>query len=120
LVEPILSQNLWQKISKTVESVDEYVKKLKTVQLVQLVMNAEMKQYTSLKEISNSLNNDAFAKALHLESISTSQISRRFREMSTYHGSLLDIQRLLKTCLYESSTPLVQKLHNSGNPTEKF
>jgi len=46
-------------------------------------MNAEMKQYTCLKEISNSLNNDAYAKALHLESISTSQISRRFREMST-------------------------------------
>ena len=83
LVEPILSQNLWQRISKTVESVDQYIKKLKTVQLVQLVMNAEMKQYTSLKEISNSLNNDAFAKAIHLESISTSQISRRFREMST-------------------------------------
>ena len=42
LLEPILSQGLWQKISKTVESVDKYVKKLKTVQLVQLVMNAEM------------------------------------------------------------------------------
>jgi len=82
LLEPILSQGLWGKISKTVESVDQYVKKLKTVQLVQLVMNAEMKQYTSLKEISNSLNNDAYAKAIHLESISTSQISRRFREMS--------------------------------------
>jgi len=83
LLEPISSQNLWQRISASVESVDQYVKKLKTVQLVQLVMNAEMKQHTSLKEISNSLNNDAFAKAIHLESISTSQISRRFREMST-------------------------------------
>ena len=56
LLEPILSQDLWQNISKTVESVDKYVKKLKTVQLVQLVMNAEMQQYTSLDEISNSLN----------------------------------------------------------------
>ena len=83
LLEPILSQDLWQKISKTVESVDKYVKKLKTVQLVQLVMNAEMQHYGSLDEISNSLNEDAFAKAIHLESISTSQISRRFREMST-------------------------------------
>ena len=83
LVDPILSQDLWRKISKTVESVDKYAKKLKTVQLVQLVMNAEMRQYTSLAQISNSLNADGFAKALHLESISTSQISRRFREMST-------------------------------------
>lgn len=83
MLEPILSHNLWQKISKTVESVDKYVKKLKTVQLVQLVMNAEMQEYTSLAEISNSLNEDAFAKAIHLESIGTSQISRRFREMST-------------------------------------
>jgi hypothetical protein len=83
LLEPILSQDLWQKVSKKVSSVDKYAKKLKTVQLVQLVMNAEMQQYSSLAEISNSLNDDAFAKAIHLESISTSQISRRFRDMST-------------------------------------
>jgi len=82
LLGPILSQDLWRKISETVESVDKYVKKLKTVQLVQLVMNAEMRQYKSLAEISNSLNKDAFAEAIHLESISTSQISRRFRDMS--------------------------------------
>jgi len=79
----ILSQDLWQKISRKVESFDKYVKKLKIVQLVQLVINAEMQEYTSLDEISNSLNEDAFAKAIHLESISTSQISRRFREMTT-------------------------------------
>jgi len=83
LLGPILSQDLWQKINDKVESVDKHVKKLKTVQLVQLVMNAEMQQYTSLAQISNSLNKDAYAKAIHLESISTSQISRRFRDMST-------------------------------------
>lgn len=97
LFEPILDQGLWRKISQTVESVDKYVKKLKTVQLVQLVMNAEMKQFTSLKEISNSLDNDAYAKAIHLESISTSQISRRFREMSTDVAGIIHksvVQRL--------------------------
>lgn len=83
LLDPVMSQNLWQKISQDVEDVDKYVKKLKTVQLVQLVINAEMRQYSSLAEISNSLSEEAFAKAIHLESISTSQISRRFREMST-------------------------------------
>ncbi|EGW37644.1 DUF4372 domain-containing protein [Desulfosporosinus sp. OT] len=76
LLGPILSQDLWRKISQKVESVDKYVKKLKTVQLVQLMINAEMQEYTSLDEISNSLNKEAFAKAIHLDSISTSQISR--------------------------------------------
>jgi len=83
LLGPILSQDLWQKISTRVAFIDKYAKKLRTVQLVQLVMNAEMQHYGSLAEISNSLNNDEFAKAIHLESISTSQISRRFREMPT-------------------------------------
>ena len=41
LLGPISSQDLWQKISRNVESVDKYVKKLKTVQLVQLMVNAE-------------------------------------------------------------------------------
>lgn len=82
LLGPILPQDLWQKISKAVESVDKYVKKISTVQLVQLVINAEMREYISLAEISNSLSEDAFAKAINLESISTSQISRRLREMS--------------------------------------
>ncbi|WP_045577352.1 IS4 family transposase, partial [Desulfosporosinus sp. I2] len=89
LLGPILSQDLWRKISRKVESVDKYVKKLKTVQLVQLVINAEMQEYTSLDEISNSLNKDAFSKAIHLDSISTSQISRRFREMSTDVADLI-------------------------------
>lgn len=83
LLGPILSQELWQKISNNVAFIDKFAKKLGTVQLVQLVMNAEMQHYGSLAEISNSLNEDEFAKAIHLESISTSQISRRFREMST-------------------------------------
>ena len=83
LLGPILSQDLWQKINNKVAFIDKYAKKLKTVQLVQLVMNAEMQHYGSLDEISNSLNEDEFAKAIHLDSISTSQISRRFRDMST-------------------------------------
>ena len=89
MLGPILSKDLWQKISRNVESVDKYVKKLKTVQLVQLVIKAEMQEYISLAEISNSLNEDAFAKAIHLESISTSQISRRFREMTTEGADII-------------------------------
>jgi len=110
LLEPILSRGLWQKISKKVESVDKYVKKLKTVQLVQLVMNAEMQQYTSLDEISNSLNEDAFAKAIHLESISTSQISRRFREMSTDVAGIIHKSVVQTLGLKQGYTALRQSL----------
>jgi hypothetical protein len=53
------------------------------------MIHAEMQEYTSLDEISNSLNKEAFAKAIHLDSISTSQISRRFREMSTDVADLI-------------------------------
>lgn len=35
-----------------------------------------------------------------------------------YQGSLLDIQRLLITCLYEPFTSFVQKLHRQGKTTK--
>ena len=89
LFEPILSQELWQKIMCSVESTDKYAKKLKTVQLTQLMINAEMQQYSSLDEISNSLNNAKLAAAVELESISASQISRRLREMPTETTAML-------------------------------
>lgn len=95
LLGPILSQDLWQKISRNVESVDKYVKKLKTIQLVQLVINAEMQEYTSLDEISNSLNEDALPKPFTWTPL-VLLISRRFREMSTdvadiIHKSIVQI-----------------------------
>ena len=37
---------------------------------------------------------------------------------AAYQGSLLDIQRLLMTCLYEPFTSFVQKLHRNGKPTK--
>jgi len=37
---------------------------------------------------------------------------------AAYQGPLLDIQRLLITCLYEPFTSFIQKLHRSGNPTK--
>lgn len=48
-------------------------------------------------ETSNSLREDAFAEVLHLESINTSQISRRFRDMPTEVSNIIhqsDVQRL--------------------------
>jgi hypothetical protein len=37
---------------------------------------------------------------------------------AAYLGSLLDIQRLLRECLYESFTSFVQKLHRKGKTTK--
>jgi len=37
---------------------------------------------------------------------------------AAYQGPLLDIQRLLITCLYEPFTSFVQKIHSNGNPTK--
>ncbi|EGW37647.1 transposase, IS4 family domain protein [Desulfosporosinus sp. OT] len=37
---------------------------------------------------------------------------------SAYQGPLLNIQRLLITCLYEPFTSFVQKLHRKGPPTK--
>lgn len=37
---------------------------------------------------------------------------------AAYQGLLLDIQRLLRECLYEPFTSFVQKLHRKGPPTK--
>lgn len=83
LFGPINSHDLWQKVSQEVQSVDKYTKKLSSLQLVELLINAELEQCDSLREISNSLNQDELSKALNLDSISASQISRRLRELPT-------------------------------------
>lgn len=83
----ILSQNLWHKISQNLGSVDRYVKKLKTAQLIQLVIKAEMQEYTSPDEISNGLTNEVFAKAIHLDYIIpfTQSLLKTFNQVtSTY------------------------------------
>jgi len=38
---------------------------------------------------------------------------------AAYQGSLLDIQRLLRECLYESFTSFVQKLHWKSKTTKR-
>jgi hypothetical protein len=61
--------------------VDKYAKKLKTQQLIELVAHAQLKQQKSLRDISNSFNEDAFSQAINLNSISASQISRRLKDL---------------------------------------
>jgi hypothetical protein len=77
LFEPIFIENFIQYLNDT--EVDKYVKKLKTIQLIELIAYAQLNQQQGLRDISNSCNNDEFSQEIQLESISASQISRRLR-----------------------------------------
>lgn len=81
LFKPILSKNFFQRLKEL--NADKYVKKLKTTQLIGLMSLAQIDQQRGLRDISNSLNNDELSKAINLESISASQVSRRLRNLPT-------------------------------------
>jgi len=78
--------------------VDKYAKKLKTQQLIELVAHAQLKQQKSLRDISNSFNEDEFSQAINLDSTSASQISRRLRDLPPKA-----VQLLLKSNILEIS-----------------
>jgi hypothetical protein len=77
LFEPIFNEDFIQYLNDI--EVDKYTKKLKTIQLIELMANAQLKQQRGLRDISNSCNNDEFSQEIQLESISASQLSRRLR-----------------------------------------
>ena len=62
---------------------DKYVKKLSSQQLITLLVLSQIHQLSSLREISDSLEDDRLSDKLDLESISHSQISRRLKTLST-------------------------------------
>ena len=80
LFEPIFSRNFRQLLQKL--EVDKYVKKLTAFKFITLMIFAQLEQLTCLREISNSLNNTKLSKALKLDSISFSQLSRKLRSMT--------------------------------------
>jgi IS4 transposase len=59
--------------------VDKYVKKLKTIALIQMIVLAQLKQLGSLRDVTNILNNAGIKQEIGIESISASQVSRRLR-----------------------------------------
>lgn len=65
----------------TALEVDKYAKKLTTVQLIQLVVYAQLEQLRGLRAISGSFKDDWLSRALELESISHAQLSRRLRDL---------------------------------------
>lgn len=81
LFQPVFRGVISQFIKTT--GVDKYVKKLTTIKLFQLLFFAQVEQYNSLRDISNSLNNKEHSRCIELESISHSQISRRLNAIPT-------------------------------------
>jgi hypothetical protein len=81
LFNPISTEKFLQLVKEM--GVDKYVKKLHTIQLIELIAYALLEKQSSLRSISNSLNDDQISEAIGLDSISASQISRRLRELPT-------------------------------------
>jgi len=79
LFKPIFSRNFRGLLQKL--EVDKYVKKLTAFKFIILIAFAQLEQLTCLREISNSLCNKQLSKAIKLDSISFSQISRKLRGM---------------------------------------
>ncbi len=79
LFKPIINENFLNLLSKM--EADKYLKKLSTIELLELLANSQINQRTSLKDISNEFNNDEFSKAFDTQSFSASQISRRLRDL---------------------------------------
>ena len=73
---PIFSKNLRKQL--IAYGVDKYVKKLTTLQFLQALIYAQLNNHQSLREISNSFNDNRFSKQMGIDSFSASQISNGF------------------------------------------
>lgn len=87
LFAPVSNDYFWQ-LTASME-VDKYVKKLNSLQFVELMVFAQLEQLRGLRDISNKLKSPQFSRAINLESISFSQISRRLRGLPTRFIQLL-------------------------------
>jgi hypothetical protein len=56
---------------------------MSTIQLIELMVNAQINQEPALRDISNSLNAEGLKKEIELDSIDASTISRRLRSLAT-------------------------------------
>ncbi len=82
LFEELSDQELLKKLHKEL-GVDKYVKKLKVDKLLPLIALAQLRQYKGLREISSCLNDKKISKAMNLDSIHASTISRRLAGLPT-------------------------------------
>lgn len=94
--------------------VDKYAKKLKAIQLIILVVCAQLEQLTGLRAISGSLKDDRLSHKLGLESISYAQLSRRLRDLPPEAVQML-FQKLVlefaKDCGYHNIGKALGRLY---------
>ena len=81
-LEELSDQELLKQLCKEL-GVDKYVKKLTLDKLLTLVVLAQLRQYKGLREISSCLNDEEISKAVNLDSIHASTISRRLANVPT-------------------------------------
>jgi IS4 transposase len=62
---------------------DRYMKKMNTLQFIELMTNAQLNQEPALRDIAGSLNNEDLSREINLDSIAASTISRRLRWLHT-------------------------------------
>lgn len=95
LFNPILSIKIWAKLKLAFPRLDKGIKKLTAQGLILLLAHAQLQEYGALKEISGSVKNQHFSQELGLDSISTSTISRRLRDLP-----IGVTEQLFKECIH--------------------
>lgn len=77
---PLSTESILQELNRL--QLDRYVKKLGAAQFIELFVYAQVKQIGTLTDISLELEaNEELQKEIDLESISTSQLSRKLRDV---------------------------------------
>lgn len=94
---------------------DKYVKKLDTLAFIKLFIYAELAEIENLTEISLEVNHSSqLQEALQLQSISTSQLSRKLRQIPpTFLDAVLRhlIQKVRQLFGFRKGNQLLEKLH---------
>lgn len=108
--KPILSKNVWSKITQAIPNLNKGVKKLTVKTLIVLMANAQIQEYRALREISGSVNNDDFSQAVGLKSISYSTISRRLRDLPPEVAEMLMKNTTREVALRKGYAAIQQKL----------
>ena len=109
---PILSKEVWSKIKQATPTLDKRVKKLTAQRLVVLVANAQIQEFSALKAISGSVSNADLSQNIGLESISSSTISRRLRELPSRVVEQLFQNTIHRLGLRKGFTTIKQTLGN--------
>jgi len=93
LFEPVFSKSFSRLLHQL--EVDKYVKKLTAAKFIILMVFAQLEQLQSLREISGTLQNKSLRRAIDLESISFSQLSRKLKNtvLETVQSLFKDLVR---------------------------